>query len=51
MALEVALQHRLKLRVAAPLLNMVGQSISNDIAHSGLFNLRDGPHLVDEFPV
>ena len=48
---EVALQHRLKLRVAASLLDMVGQSISNDVTHSGLFNLRDGPHLVDEFSV
>ena len=45
---KVSLQHRLKLRIAASTLDVLGQSISNDIAHGGLLDLRDGPHPLRE---
>ena len=42
MALEIALQHRLELQIAAASLDVLSQSIPNDVAHSRTFNVRDG---------
>ena len=48
MALEISLQHCLELRIAAAPLDVLGQSIANDVAHRGPFDFRNGLHLLGQ---